>query len=37
MARVQDPGPNYPAQANKRLDPDFLYAYPFDGSVCGFL
>jgi hypothetical protein len=27
----------YPTQANNRLDPDFLYAYPFDGSVCGFL
>jgi hypothetical protein len=26
-----------PTQANGRLDPDFLYAYPSDGSVCGFL
>ena len=24
-------------QAQAKLDPDFLYAYPFDGSVCGFL
>jgi hypothetical protein len=27
----------YPTQANRRLDPDFLYTYPFDGSVGGFL
>ena len=27
----------YPTQAKTRLDPDFLYAAPSNGGVCGFL
>jgi hypothetical protein len=28
--------PWYPTQAKTRLDPDFLYAAPGNGDVCGF-
>jgi hypothetical protein len=27
---------HYPTQAEERLDPDYLYAGPGNGGVCGF-